>query len=144
VNDKTKWYRGACWVFFVAFVLVLLALALMPGQLVDLMNGIAGLFGLGGEITVGTADLDHVLALSLMGCITVLAGSSAARPKLWEPYAALMTAKFISTAGFGYLAFLHGGAWILPVLTDGAVIVGLMAARRMGGLSPLFPPPAAD
>ena len=140
MNRKTRPYRGACWFFFAAFVVVLLALALMPGTLVDLLNGIARLAGLGGEIALGGGDLDHVLSLSLMGCITVLVGSSAARPKLWVPYAALMTAKAVSTAGFAYLAVLKGGAWILPAVADGAVIVGLMAARRMSGLSALVPP----
>lgn len=125
-------YKNICWFFFAAFLAVLLGLMLVPDQLVALMNWASGLVGLGGEITMGGGDLDHVLSLSLMGCIVVLAGYSAQRPQLREPYIALLTAKAISTGGFAYLAVIQGGVWIVPTLTDGFVIVGLVLARRMG------------
>ena len=125
-------YTGICWVFLVAFFVVLFALLLVPGWLVDMLNASAGLIGLGGNIELGSGDLDHVLSLSLMGCIIVLAGTSAARPRLEEPYWALLCAKAISTLGFTYLAVINGGAWILPAVADGSVIVGLVAARRLG------------
>ena len=132
MQGSYKLYSTICWVFCAAFAAVLIGLALLPDQLVALMNWSTGLFGLGGEIGMGAGDLDHVLSLSLMSCIVVLAAYSAKRPQVEELFVALLTAKVVSTAGFAYLALIGGGVWILPTLTDGLVIVGLVVARRLG------------
>lgn len=123
--------------FCIAFALVFVWLMALPGALSGLMNWAAGLFGLSGDLGFAAGDLDHVLSLSLMACITVLAAQSAHRPERIEPYAALLTAKAVSTGAFAYLAFVEGGAWVLPAVTDGIVIVGLVFARSFASLEPM-------
>ncbi|MCC6273036.1 MAG: hypothetical protein IT572_06175 [Deltaproteobacteria bacterium] len=74
----------------------------------------------------------YILALSLMGIITVCAWRSASRPSDPDTYIALMAAKLISTLGFVLLAYRYGGAWLLAAAGDGFVAATLWASRRLG------------
>lgn len=125
-------YTSICWLFAAAFGLVLVGLTVWPTGVAKLVGWSGGIFGLSGEVTIGANDLDHILSLSLMACIFVLAVSTARNPASVETFAALMVAKVVSTLGFAYLAVGGASVWLVPALTDGFVAV-LLAVTRIWG-----------
>jgi len=136
VNDSYHIYRLVCRILAIAFGVVGLAVLFLPGFLAASIEFVSGFVGLAGEIRIGAADLDHVLAVSLMGCLVVLALGSGRRPEQLPPYVALLAAKVVSTAGFTYLALTAGPAWVLPAVADGSVIAALVVARSLAAPNP--------
>jgi lysylphosphatidylglycerol synthetase-like protein (DUF2156 family) len=131
MSRRSRIYPLVCRLFAVAFAAVLVALGGAPEWLATSLTRLCRALGLStGEITIGPADLDYVLALSLMACIVVLAFNSATRPDHRGPFLALMVAKITSTIGFVVLAIGQGSVWVLPALADGIVAVGLLGARQ--------------
>lgn len=113
-----------------AFVVTGTLFALAPRQLGEQMHATARLLGLSGQIDVTPGTMWHVLALSLMVAVTLLAWQSARRPEDRGPYVTLQAAKIFSTATFLLLACTHGGIWVLCAITDGSIALSLFAVRR--------------
>ncbi len=118
------------WAF--VFVLVGLAFALIPERAVGGLESLGRSLGLSGTLASPPGTLWHVLALSLMVCVTGLAWQSARRPELAGPYRLLLAAKITSTAGFAFLALGGGSVWLLGAGGDGFVALTLWLARRSG------------
>ena len=109
-----------------------------PALTGEVLTELAHLFGLWGVIvTPGGGTLWWALTLSLMSTIVVLSHLCATRPNVPGHYAALMTAKIVSTTAFAFLIFVHGPAWLVCVIGDGFVAFTLWFARsRMPRLTP--------
>ena len=135
MRESYRIYSAMCRLLAVAFAVVGVGLFAVPGVLASTIEFLGRFVGLTGEVTLGTGDLDHVLAVSLMACIVVLAVGTARRPEQLTPYVALLAAKVVSTAGFAYLAILGGSVWTLAALADGSVIVVLVVARSLASPS---------
>lgn len=136
MNDSYYIYRMVCRVLAGAFAVVALAMLFLPGFLAASIEFVSSFIGLAGEIRIGAADLDHVLSVSLMACLVVLALGSGRRPEQLPPYVALLAAKIVSTIGFVYLALTVGPAWTLPAVADGSVIAALVVARSLAAPDP--------
>ena len=132
-------YRLLAQFWSVAFVVTGLEFAWMPEFLSTQMHAAAALLGLSGHIDLTPGSLWHVIALSLMIAVTILAVQTARRPEARGPYLALQAAKISSTLMFLVLAATHGGIWLLCALTDGAIAVSLFAARRKLPQTPVVP-----
>ncbi|MBI2945233.1 MAG: hypothetical protein HYY25_13650 [Candidatus Wallbacteria bacterium] len=111
------------------FAIVGLAFLAAPDQTGAFLTTLANALGLRGTIAAPASNLWWVLSLSLMATITALAAVSARAPHLYAPYAALMTAKLVSTAGFLGLAATQGAVWLTCAAGDALVAVTIWLAR---------------
>jgi hypothetical protein len=123
-------YRLLAQVWSVAFVVTGLEFALIPKFLSTQMHVAAGMLGLSGHIDLTPGSLWHIIALSLMVAVTMLAWQTARRPSDRGPYITLQIAKIASTLMFLFLAATQGGIWLLCALTDGSIALTLFLARR--------------
>ncbi len=120
-----------------AFIATGLIFAFAPALLSQQMHAAAQLLGLGGDVDMTAWSMWHVIALSLMVAVTMLAWQSAQRPDERGPYVVLQTAKVFSTLTFLLLACTKGGVWLLCALTDGSIALSLFAVRRTFASQPL-------
>ena len=116
----------------VIFLIVGLLFLILPFKVLEFLNALGHGLGWAGTMTGAPATLWYILALSLMGIITVCAWSSAKWPDHSETYYALLTAKIISTIGFIFLAVSMGGVWIVAAVGDGFVALTLWGSRMLG------------
>ena len=123
-------YRLLAQFWSVAFVVTGLEFAFIPQFLSTQMHLAASLLGLTGHIDLAPGSLWHVIALSLMIAVTMLAWQTARRPEDPSPYVTLQTAKVSSTLMFLFLAATQGSIWLLCALTDGSIALSLFLARR--------------
>ncbi len=123
-------YRLLAQFWSLAFVVTGLLFALAPERLGRDMQTTARLLGLDGTIDVAPWTMWHVIALSLMVTVTLLAWQTAREPEARAPYLTLQAAKLASTAIFVALALHHGGIWLLAAATDGSIALSLWLARR--------------
>ena len=105
----------------VAFFIAGLLFLIFPAQLGQSLTHFANSIGLNGTILVPTGSLWHILTLSLMGTLVLLARTTARYPERQAPYVTLLSAKTISVAGFLVLSITNGPAWLLCALTDAFV-----------------------
>lgn len=123
-SKKTYSLLARTWslVFFSVALLFLFA----PSSVAGLLNGLAQTIGLSGEIQAPSSTLWHVLTISLMGTLTILASLSAKNPTNQSYYMVLVCAKAISVIGFLWLTMQHGSAWLICAAADGFVALTLM------------------
>ncbi len=111
------------------FLIVGINFAFWPHEVTAFLTSLAGLAHLAGDFQTQSYSLWHILSLSLMAAVTVCAFWSARFPREEGVFAALITAKWVSTIGFSYLALTKFPAWWLCAFGDGTVAVTLMMAR---------------
>ncbi len=134
-------YSLLCQFWSLAFVVTGLLFAFAPRQLGQQMAAAGALLGLTGHVDWTPGTPWHVIALSLMLTVTLLAWQSARQPMARDPYVTLQAAKVFSTLLFSYLAVTDGSIWVLCAITDGSIALSLFLARlslptRTAGTSP--------
>ncbi|MCH8317137.1 MAG: hypothetical protein IIA88_01350 [Bacteroidetes bacterium] len=112
-------------IWSIAFFIAGLLFLIFPAQLGQSLTHFANSIGLNGTILVPTGSLWHILTLSLMGTLVLLARTTARYPERQAPYVTLLSAKTISVAGFLVLSITNGPAWLLCALTDAFVAITL-------------------
>ncbi len=122
-------YRLLCQFWSLAFVVTGLLFAFAPRQLGQQMAAMGARLGLTGHVDWAPGSPWHVIALSLMLTVTLLAWQSARQPMARDPYVTLQAAKLFSTLLFLYLAATDGSIWLLCALTDGSIALSLFLAR---------------
>ena len=123
-------YRALAQFWCVAFVITGLEFAFVPGWLAGLMTELGQRVGLRGTVDLTPWTPWHVIALSLMIAVTVLAWQSAQRPEAPGPYVALQAAKVASTLLFLWLAVTDASIWLVSAATDGGIALSLWLVRR--------------
>ena len=116
----------------VVFLVVGLLFLAIPAELGGNLTSLAHALGLNGEISAPAGNLWHVLSLSLMGALVLLAGTSARYPELKAPYVTLLVAKTISVIGFLALSRIIGSAWLLCAVADAFVAFTLFITYPSG------------
>ncbi len=129
-SARDRWRPRIARLWSVLFLAVGLSLLFYPTGMMHFLNRLAEWLRLSGKITIVPFSLDHILALSLMGTITLLADQLARHPERRELLWLLVAAKLFSTAGFLVLTFTTGSAWLLGALADAAVALSLWFVRR--------------
>ena len=138
---ETLFYSRVARIWALVFFIVGLLFLWVPDRVVLFLTSLAQGIGLSGSLSGTPGTLWYILALSLMGIITVCAWQSAKHPSHTETYYALLTAKLISTLGFILLAIYDGSAWIVAAVGDGFVALTLWGSHRLSfkGKPPLLP-----
>ncbi len=116
-------------VWAVGFLLTGATFALQPQRVVAQLATLSGWVGLSGTVEAPAGNLWHVLALSLMASISLLAWQSAREPGRAGPFHTLLLAKMVSTFGFTILAVQAGSVWALCAATDAFIALTLWLAR---------------
>lgn len=117
------------------FLIAGLIFLFLPSRLENFLTATGNAIGLSGSIESSPHTLWHILTLSLMGTIAVLAFLSSRSPETKGYYTALVTAKTISVAGFLCLAFLLGSVWLLCAFADAFVALTLVLTYPKSALS---------
>jgi len=110
----------------IVFLFVALLFLFVPAFVADFLNGLAEAIGLSGEIPAPSSTLWHVLTLSLMGTLTILASISSENPTERSYYITIVAAKTISVLGFLWLMTQSGSAWLICAGADGFVALTLV------------------
>jgi len=120
-----KSYSQLTGIWALVFFFVAMLFLFVPDLVVVSLNGLAELLGLSGTVTAPASTLWHVLALSLMGTLTVLAVTASKHPTEKTYYTTIVSAKMISVVGFTLLAIQFGSAWLICAVADGFVALTL-------------------
>lgn len=107
------------------FLFVGILFLLTPNILEVLLNNIAVLLGLNGNISFQINNIWYVLSLSLMVTLTIVAALSAEYPQHKFLFNALVIAKITSVIGFVFFAYSYGGAWLICSFADFIVALSL-------------------
>jgi len=110
----------------IVFLVVGLLFLAIPAELGENLTSQAHALGLKGEISTQAGTLWHVLSLSLMGALVLLAWTSARYPGRQAPYITLLLAKTVSVIGFLGLSWTVGSAWLLCAGADAFVAFTLV------------------
>jgi len=119
------------WAFVFAFVG--LSFTFVPTQTALLLTKLANAIGLSGDIVFVSNDLAHILALSLMATLTVLASTSGSYPLDNIPFIGILVAKFTSVFFFTWMTITVCPAWAVCAFGDLFVAVTLLLFRRNKG-----------
>ncbi|MDP6909345.1 MAG: hypothetical protein QF371_07565, partial [Flavobacteriales bacterium] len=136
--NSVKTYALVAKLWSLVFLLVALLFLFVPDFVADFLNGLAQMVGLSGEIPAPSSTLWHVLTLSLMGTLTILASISSKNPTERSYYITIVAAKTISVIGFLWLMYQFGSAWIICAGADGFVALTLVLTFP-NGISDMVP-----
>ncbi len=114
-------YSKVAGIWSLLFAIFAIFLLLFPAFLAETITTIGNTIGLNGKIEALPYSLFHVLALSLMGMLSVAAGCSSRFPFARGYLKAIVFAKLISVVGFLLLAYYSGAVWLVCALTDAFV-----------------------
>jgi len=139
--SRVNTYRIIAKAWSAIFLLVALLFLFAPQWLGQSLTGLGRAIGLSGVIHAPANTPWHVLTLSLMGTLAVLAAVSARFPEKRSYYLIIVIAKGISVAGFLKLALASGTVWLLCAGADAFVALSLAWAfpkstgRRVSGFA---------